>query len=151
LEYQYKIDHYDDTPINNYIQEQEAEINRGIRLFPDINKTVKDYFNYVWSDINKNISETLTIEKCIWLSKFIDKIEKSQILHYSGYGLKKMVKHGGSLADVANVKSMSDKSDGGSKKSKKSKKSNKSNKSNKSKKVINPRKVKNINILYNAK
>lgn len=99
LEYQYKIEHYDDTPINNYIKEQEAEINIGIRLFPDVNKSVKDYFNYVWRDITSNITsnirekgcDTITIEKCKWLSKFIDKIESIGILRYLFGSLIKMV------------------------------------------------------------
>ena len=124
LEYQDKIEHYDDTPINNYIQEQEAEINIGIRLFPDVNKTVKDYFNYVWDNITSNIREkgcdTITIEKCKWLSKFIDKIENIGILRYFFGSLKKMV-----------IREESGK--GGAKRRSKSKRSNKSKKRNKSK------------------
>ena len=94
-EYQYKIDHYYEI-INSYIKEQEAEVNKGIRLFPDVNKSVKDYFNYVLQDITRNVREKgcndkETIEKCTWLSNFIDKIEKSSILHYYRDKLIKMV------------------------------------------------------------
>lgn len=79
-EYQYKIDHHQDI-IDSYIKEQESEIYTGIRLFPDVDKTVKEYFIYVLLDIKSNI-EKGCYDKCRWLSKFIDKIEKSSILQY---------------------------------------------------------------------
>lgn len=124
LEYQDKIDHYDDRLINNYIQEQEAEINIGIRLFPDVNKSVKDYFNYVWRDITSNIREKgcdeETVEKCKWLSKFINKGENFEILRYLFGSLKKMVIREESGKGGAKTKRS---------KTKKRKRSNKSNKS----------------------
>lgn len=134
LEYQDKIDHYDDTLINNYIQEQEAEINIGIRLFPDANKRVKDYFNYVWRDITSNIREKVcdeeTIEKFKWLSKFIDKIENIGILRYLFGSLIKIVIReesgkGGAKRKRSKTKKRRNKSKKRKSKKRKSKKSSK--------------------------
>jgi hypothetical protein len=126
-EYQYKIDHYYEI-INSYIKEQEAEINIGIRLFPDVNKSVKDYFNYVLQDIKSNIEgkgcrDKETIEKCTWLSLFIDKIEKSSILHYYRDKLIKMValKGGSKKSKSKKSKSKKSKSKNGKSKKRKSK------------------------------
>ena len=108
--------------INSYIQEEEAEINEGMRLFPDVNKTVKDYFNYVLSNIkdDKDCQNKETIEKSMWLSNYIPKIEYLPILQYESK-LRKMV--------------IRDESGKGGSKSKKSKsKKSKSKKSIKSKK-----------------
>jgi hypothetical protein len=71
-------------------KEEEEERNKGIRLFPDTGKTVKDYFNYVLSDIKDKGCDPITIEKCTWLSNFIDNIENSEILQYEGK-VRKMV------------------------------------------------------------
>jgi len=84
-----------DRDINNYIEEQKVERDKGNSLFPDLNKSVKDYFNYIWSDITSNIREKgcddeTTIDKCAWLSKFIDKIEIHSNLQNSGK-VRKMV------------------------------------------------------------
>jgi hypothetical protein len=136
LKYQDIINNYEtyiDTELNKHIKEQEAEINTGIRLFPDVNKTVKEYFNYVWRDITSNIREKgcddkETIEKCIWLSKFIYKIGKSQILQYNG---KKLIKMVGPKGGSKSKKSKSKKSK--SKKSKSNKNKSKKSKSKKSK------------------
>jgi hypothetical protein len=130
-------------------EKQQAEIKRGIDLFPDVNKTVKDYFNYVLSDINRNKKETgcdpITIEKCDWLNKFISNIYKSHnLIKYRAIGLKKMVireESGKSSAEgVAKRKRSKTKKRKRSNKSKKikskkikSKRSNTSKKSNKSK------------------
>ena len=108
--------------INSYIQKEEAEINEGMRLFPDVNKTVKDYFNYVLSNIkdDKDCQNKETIEKSMWLSNYIPKIEYLPILQYEST-LRKMV--------------IRDESGKGGSKSKKSKsKKSKSKKSIKSKK-----------------
>ena len=132
LKYQDRINNYEtyiDTELNKHIKEQEEEINTGIRLFPDVNKTVKEYFNYVWRDITSNIkdkgcNDEETIEKCIWLSKFIYKIEKSKILEYNVVELIKMVgPKGGSNSKKSK-----------SKKNKSKKNKSKKNKSKKSKK-----------------
>ena len=132
LEYQDKIDHYDDRLINNYIQEQEAEINIGIRLFPDVNKSVKDYFNYVWRDITSNIREKgcdeETVEKCKWLSKFINKGENFEILPYFFGSLKKMVireESGKGGAKIKRIKTKRNKSKRSKSKRSKSKRSKK--------------------------
>lgn len=93
------IENYDAsiiTMIEEEKKKQQAEIKRGVDLFPDVNKTVKDYFNYVLSDINRNKKETgcdpITIEKCDWLNKFISNIYKSHnLIKYRAIGLKKMV------------------------------------------------------------
>ena len=132
LEYQDRINNYKtyiDTELNKYIKEREAEINAGIRLFPDVNKSVKDYFNYVIKDINRNKKETgcddkETIEKCIWLSKFIYKIAKSEILQYNRKKLIKMVgpKGGSNSKKSKSKKNKSKKSKSKKSKSKKSKK-----------------------------
>jgi hypothetical protein len=76
--------------INIVYKEEEEERNKGIRLFPDTGKTVKDYFNYVLSDIKDKSCDPITIEKCTWLSNFIDNIENSEILQYDGK-VRKMV------------------------------------------------------------
>jgi hypothetical protein len=142
LKYQDIINNYEtyiDTELNNHIKKQESEINTGIRLFHDVNKTVKEYFNYVLSDIKVNIkdkgcNDEETIEKCIWLSKFIYKIEKSKILKYNGEKLIKMV---GPKGGSNSKKSKSKKSKSKKSKSKKSKsKKNKSKKSKKYKYII---------------
>ena len=91
LKYQDIINNYEtyiDTELNKHIKEQESEIHTGIHLFPDVNKIVKEYFNYVLRDITSNIKDKgcddkETIEKCIWLSKFIYKIENYKILEYN--------------------------------------------------------------------
>jgi hypothetical protein len=141
LKYQDIINNYEtyiDTELNKHIKEQEAEINTGIRLFPDVNKTVKEYFNYIWRDITSNIREKgcddkETIEKIIWLSKFIYKIGKSQILQYNGKKLIKMVgpKGGSNYKKNKSKKSKSKKNK--SKKSKSNKNKSKKSKSNKNK------------------
>jgi hypothetical protein len=115
-------------------EKQQVEIKRGVDLFPhaDVNNmTVTEYFNYVLSDINRNIKETgcdpITIEKCDWLNKFISNIYKSDnLIKYRAIGLKKMV-----------IREESGKSsaEGGAKRKKsKTKRRNKSKRSNKSKK-----------------
>jgi hypothetical protein len=104
------IENYDTrivTIIDEYIKQQEADIKRGIDLFPhaDINnKTAKDYFNYVWSDITRNIREKgckdeETIEKCKWLSNFIDNIHESNNLIKYYNQLKKTFRPEDPVAD----------------------------------------------------
>jgi hypothetical protein len=63
-----------------------------MRLFPDVNKTVKDYFNYVLSNIkdDKDCQNKETIEKSMWLTNYIIKIEYLRILQYENM-LRKMV------------------------------------------------------------
>jgi hypothetical protein len=102
-----------------YKEEEEEERNKGIRLFPDTGKTVKDYFNYVLSDIKDKSCDPITIEKCTWLSNFIDNIENSEILQYDEK-VRKMVIREESAEGGAKTKRS---------KTKKRKRSNKSNKS----------------------
>jgi hypothetical protein len=115
--------------INRYIQKEEEEINTGIRLFPDVNKTVKDYFSYVLSNMkdDKDCQNKETIEKSIWLSNYIAKIDYLPILKYEG-ALKKMVVSKRSSKSKSS-ESESSKSESSKSKSSKSK-SSKSNKSN---------------------
>ena len=92
-------------------------------------KNVKPDFNYVCRDITSNIkdkgcNDEETIEKCIWLSKFIYKIAKSEILQYNRKKLIKMVgpKGGSNSKKSKSKKNKSKKSKSKKSKSKKSKK-----------------------------
>ena len=120
--------------INSYIQKEEAEINEGMRLFPDVNKTVKDYFNYVLSNIkdDKDCQNKETIEKSMWLSNYIPKIEYLPILQYESTLRKMVIRDESGKGGSKSKKSKSKKSKSKKSKSKKSK-SKKSIKSKKSK------------------
>ena len=81
---------------------QEATvIDTGISLFPETEKTVKDYFIYVLNDINKNIKEKgcddeETKAKCRWLSEIINIINKMPYsISYNQFGLVKEQLAGG--------------------------------------------------------
>jgi hypothetical protein len=79
---------------NDDKEQLEAELDTGIRLFPETKKTVQDYFIYVMDDINKNIEENgcddaETKAKCRWLSKFILHITISSNLRYKQISLFK--------------------------------------------------------------
>ena len=100
LNYQQKILRYQEI-INNYVKyiddyisTQEKEKRKCIELYPDVKLTIKDYFNYIWDDITRNITskdcDEKTIDKCKWLSGFISKINIIQILQYN-YDLKKNI------------------------------------------------------------
>lgn len=105
--------------INIVYKEEEEERNKGIRLFPDTGKTVKDYFNYVLSDIKDKSCDPITIEKCTWLSNFIDNIENSEILQYDEEVRKMVIREESGKGGAKTKRS----------KTKKRKRSNKSNKS----------------------
>ena len=93
-EYQEIIDNYDKF-ISDYISKQEEEIRKGIDLYPDVKMSVRDYFNYVWNDVNTNIKrkgcDEETIVKCKWLKNYISRINNIDILHYETENLKKYI------------------------------------------------------------
>jgi hypothetical protein len=120
--------------INSYIQKEEEEINEGMRLFPDVNKTVKDYFNYVLSNIkdDKDCQNKETIKKSMWLSNYIPKIEYSPILQYESKLRKMVIREESGKGGSKSKKSKFKKSKSKRSKSKKSK--SKKSKSKRSKK-----------------
>jgi hypothetical protein len=122
--------------INSYIQKEEAEINEGMRLFPDVNKTVKDYFNYVLSNIkdDKDCQNKETIEKSMWLSNYIPKIEYSPILQYESTLRKMVIREESGKGGSKSKKSIKSKKSKSKKSKSKKSKSKKSIKSKRSKK-----------------
>jgi hypothetical protein len=116
-----------------HLEKIKAELDTGIRLFPETEKTVKDYFIYVLNDINKNIEEKgcddeETKAKCRWLSNFILHITISFHLRYKQIDLLKEA-----LAGLKPKRSKSKRSKK-TKKNKSKKNKSKKNKSKKSKK-----------------
>jgi len=98
------------TIISEHIKEQEADKLIGSDLFPYENKTVTEYFNYIWSDIDRNIKEKgcgdiETIKKCKWLSNFIEKIFIHKLLKYT----KQLKKYFPQIEPVSSVKQVSKK------------------------------------------
>lgn len=97
LEYQSIIDNYNtyfNEQIDKYIKEQKDDIKNGNELFPDTNKTVEQYFNYIWNDIRNKRCDEHTTKKCKWFSKFISTIDSSNIFQYD-HILRKIVNQNG--------------------------------------------------------
>jgi hypothetical protein len=82
---------YNNSPelLKKYSLGLEEIIHKCHELYPNVDQTVKEYFNYIWTDIIRR-EEEFNHDSNNWFAEYLNKISRSRILKYTRY-LKKYV------------------------------------------------------------